>query len=106
MLYCERCDTEYEAEEQCMCATYIRRMEGGQKNRVPLAWKVDNWDGYFNDPWECEHVEFDEPIEGRARCLGCGENITERAVEWKKAGTLYPPWEQHPINPKFPRWLK
>jgi len=49
MKYCERCDTEYERDDECMCRRYRYRCENGQKARVPLVWKLDWWDGMGMD---------------------------------------------------------
>lgn len=72
MLYCDRCETEYERGEACMCGQYRRWMESGQKNRVPAEWKIDFWNDYPNDPEDCEHIDFDEAMDGSARCRDCG----------------------------------
>lgn len=75
MQYCEKCDTEYECEEECRCRQYRRWCESGQKNRVPREWKLDWGDGYVNDPEDCEHMDFDESMDGSRRCLECGLKV-------------------------------
>src|SRR6476659_2215007 len=73
MSFCFKCESEYfEPGEPCMCRQYRRWMEEGYTNRVPLEWKLDNWDGYINAPDFCEHMDVDEWMDGSAKCKQCG----------------------------------
>lgn len=45
MDYCRKCGTEYGAANDCMCATYQRRMEQEEYDKVPKDWILGNWDG-------------------------------------------------------------
>lgn len=74
MRYCENCDTEYEVEEGCTCNQYRRWMEDGQTYRVPMRWKIDNWDGYLHAPEYCDHVDMD-PADAPALCNFCGSKV-------------------------------
>jgi hypothetical protein len=56
-----------------MCRQYRRWCVDGQKNRVPQAWKIDYWGDYINDPWDCNHADFNEYMDGSAQCKFCGK---------------------------------
>jgi hypothetical protein len=74
MSYCEKCDAEYEQDEECMCRQYKRWCEEGQKIRVPLYWRQEYWWGlYINDPDDCEHISYKEYRSGRGKCWDCGQ---------------------------------
>lgn len=71
MNYCSKCEWEYE-EGECLCPAYRKFMEEGFTNAVPMAWKVDWWDGYPNNPGYCDHRDLPE-FEGHSvKCKLCG----------------------------------
>lgn len=74
MPYCGRCRMVYLDDDTCMCPYFQQWCESSEKYRVPLAWKLDWWDGYVNDPWDCEHLNIRETRDGRM-CRDCGEEI-------------------------------
>jgi hypothetical protein len=74
MSYCEKCDWEYE-EGECLCPGYKKFMEAGFTSNVPMAWKTDYWDGYPNAPEFCNHVDFEDYMDGSATCKLCGTKL-------------------------------
>jgi len=103
--YCQKCDAEYEADSECMCPTYRRRMENGRRADVPYRWKVDNWNGYFNDPGDCEHLKLGKASGDRVKCQECGswlearEWVQGKVTEWEEAGTLWPHMRNAGLTP-------
>jgi hypothetical protein len=89
--YCQKCDTKYEAEEECMCPQYTRWMVAMQYGRVPADWIRDWWEdelycdrcksGYwFGGACDCSMYQ----AWGRERDGGSGAQLVE-------VGTKNPP---------------
>lgn len=71
MNYCHKCEFEY--EEECLCPSFRKFMEIGETNAVPMAWKLEYWDGYPNAPKYCDHPFWEEiPMGDGVSCTGCG----------------------------------
>ncbi len=44
MKHCQKCETEYDNESECMCRTYRERMERPEYSLVPERWIRDVWE--------------------------------------------------------------
>ena len=76
MSHCEKCEQEFDSETSCACRNYRRWMEQGYTEWVPMAWKVEYWDGYPHAPRYCPNHEFeDSPMGPSAVCSQCGLDV-------------------------------
>lgn len=74
MCYCRKCDWDYEEGNECLCPFYRKFMEGGETNSVPMAWKLDYWDGYPNAVKYCDHSDEFVASGGTKHCKLCGRS--------------------------------